>query len=175
MNKKHLKQLSDLEHVESEYTGYFITRCGKIWSEKTKKYMTPQYDTQGYLRFCLSRGHRGTSIMLKVHRLIARTFIPNPDSKPFVNHKNGIKDDNRVENLEWISSRDNQLHAYQTGLKEKKSGAKNGMAKKITDKGGNIFNTITEASIKYNIHRSNLSNILKGKRKNNYGFRYINK
>lgn len=70
----------------------------------------------GYLKVTLkeslSKGYKNFS----VHRLVAMMFLPNPLSLREVNHLNGIKSDNRLENLQWISSRDNKLHAISLGL-----------------------------------------------------------
>lgn len=65
----------------------------------------------------------------RVNRLIAQTFIPNPENKPTVNHKNGNKLDNCVENLEWMTREENMQHAYDNGLKKPTRGPFNAQAK----------------------------------------------
>lgn len=81
----------------------------------------------GYLRVHLfMNGERCQEL---VHRLVASAFIPNPSNRPHINHKNGIKSDNSLDNMEWATAAENIKHACQTGLNPPNSGAKNGNAK----------------------------------------------
>jgi hypothetical protein len=71
-------------------------------------------DRYGYVKRVLSKD--GKNNCFTEHRLVALAFIDNPFSKPQVNHKNGIKTDNRVENLEWCTNQENMKHARQSGF-----------------------------------------------------------
>jgi hypothetical protein len=66
---------------------------------------------KGYLYVCLGKNKFGNSILRTVHRLVAEEFIKNTEDKPQVNHKNGVKHDNDVDNLEWVTNQENRDHA----------------------------------------------------------------
>lgn len=94
-----------------EHPGYKISNFGNILNVKKMKKLKPCVNSSGYKKIVL----HGTNVY--IHRLVAETFIPNPCSLPEVNHKDGNKWNNTVENLEWVNKSENALHAFQKGLR----------------------------------------------------------
>lgn len=96
------------------YPNYSISQNGEIINSKTKKVLKQQKSKNGYLMVSLS--DKGKVKSYFVHRLLAETWLQNPDMKPCINHKDGNKANNDILNLEWCTYKENQLHAYDTGL-----------------------------------------------------------
>jgi hypothetical protein len=91
-----------------DYPNYVIHPAGtilKIYKHKTRE-MKPQKQKNGYMRIALS--NNGKKKFFYIHRLLALHFIPNPENKPCIDHINGVKDDNRLENLRWVTISENQ-------------------------------------------------------------------
>ena len=97
-----------------DFPSYYVSNRGRVYSAKSKKYLSPQVHKQGYL--WVNIRNNGKTFHPMIHSLVAKSFIPNPYGFTTVNHKNGIKSDNNVENLEWNTQRQNNIHAYKNGL-----------------------------------------------------------
>ena len=89
-----------------DYPSYMINREGQIKSNLTSKILKPAKLKTGYVCVGLRKG--GKSYTVRLHRLLAKAFIPNPENKPYVDHINGVRDDNRLENLRWCTNKENQ-------------------------------------------------------------------
>lgn len=97
-----------------EYPNYEVSNQGNVRNRVTGRVLK-QCKVGGYLKVGLREGKLKQK-QITVHRLVACAFLPNPDSKPCVNHIDGNKHNNQVDNLEWVSYSENSQHAYRTGL-----------------------------------------------------------
>lgn len=126
-----LYQVSNLGNIKSLH---YRARTGNPKSNiQYSRNMKLFIEKSGYVSIKLCKS--GHSKRYLVHRIVANAFIPNPQSKPQINHKDGNKSNNTVNNLEWTTNSENQKHAVNLGLKEKNTvgqmGHKNVMAKPI--------------------------------------------
>lgn len=167
------------------YPGYYARDNGEIWSVKrgAPRRLIPTLNHKGYERVKLSLN--GKSKTITVHQLVARTFIPNPENKPQVNHKDENKRNNNVKNLEWCTCLENVR--YGTGIvrsANSRKGIKINNRKVIESNKKPIFqldesntilkiwSSIAEASRELNIHDGHISACCKGKRKTCGGFKW---
>lgn len=159
-----------------DYEGYYkVSTLGKVKSIKfgREKILKVSISEQGYRHVQLTKG---TEKNFRVGRLTAIAFIPNPENKRTVNHKNGIKTDDRVENLEWNTHGENLLHAYmELGRKSSspwlgKFGKEHHSSKPVLQysKSNNFiikFDGMSEAERITGIKRQNIAAVCNGKQK----------
>lgn len=157
---------------EGQETNYSVSSIGEV-----------RNDLRGNaLRPTTQQGYKHTTIVIngkpkrfRVHRLVAEAFIENPLNKPYVNHMNGDRGDNRVKNLEWVTPQENTIHAWETGL------AQSAVKRKVIQyslKGGLVaeYESITEAAEKTNSLAEKITMSCQGLRQthNLFQWRYEN-
>jgi hypothetical protein len=146
-------------------TRHEVSNLGRVRKSTTKRLLRPGLNTYGYPHFSFKQGDKIKC--LTVHRAVAIAFLSNPQKKTQVNHKNGVKTDNRVENLEWCSASENNKHAHRNGLwKSKKEVAV------LCKETGEIFNSINEASRYYRFFEGSISQSIR-KGYSCYGYHFI--
>lgn len=106
-----LYEVSNLGRVKSLPKYHNCGKQGYMQSEKNLKQIK---QNSGYLCVCIYKNGIGKKYL--IHRLVAETFIPNPENKTQVNHLDGNKENNCIDNLEWVTQKENIQHAYKTGL-----------------------------------------------------------
>lgn len=153
---------------------YEVSNIGRVKSlirgsgnhRNTKEKILKPYEASGYYEVSLYIDK--SKVHGKIHRLMARAFIPNPEKKRCINHKNGIKTDNRLSNVEWATHTENLVHAYQTGLhkprpgvivRQRHSDEEIILAKKLINEGHRLVDIAKMHKLSLNI----LSNISQGR------------
>ena len=147
--------------VEGYEDYYLVSNMGRIKSLCRGIILKPVLKKSGYLGilFCTKNGKRKN---MKIHRLVAKAFLPNPQNKPQVNHKNEDKRDNRSVNLEWVTAKENCNYGTRTE-RIVKTNKKRGNYKAwrhsacMCVETGEIFNSQTDAAKKYNTMATHVS------------------
>jgi hypothetical protein len=153
-------------------TDYYVTENGKVFSKKygELRELKPSLTRRGYLQVILMINKK--RIRYSVHRLIAECYLPNSENKDTVNHKDGIKTNNHVSNLEWCTQSENIRHAFANGLSKGPQGEKQHLSKLKKEDIFYIRNNYiprhkeyggTALSKKFNVNKSAISFIINKK------------
>lgn len=155
---------------------YKISNYGNVKSLKNSIILKPAKNHRGYLHVALYKNNKTKAH--RIHRLVAQAFISNPENKPQVNHKDGNKLNNCVDNLEWVTNGENQKHAFKLGLQTNK-GSNNPRSRKINQYNLNgdlikTWNSIYDITKALGIKRSSIWRCCVGKysKSHNYVWRY---
>lgn len=156
-------EVSNLGRVKSVYR-IFVRKDGKKLPIR-ERILKHANTSSGYpaVRIC-GYGKKPTTY---IHRLVAGAFIDNPENKPCVNHINGIKTDNRVDNLEWCSYQENEIHSRDTGLNKSKTKII------INTETGIFYSSARLAAESLGMNRSTLLSQLNGNNPNKTTLKYI--
>lgn len=155
-----------------EYPRYSVSDQGRVRNNETGKIIKP---------FCIgSKGQQYYAVdfypkkNVRIHRLVAKTFIPNPENKKEVNHIDGNKLNNTVENLEWVTGSENCIHAYNVLGRKKFYGFSNHKSKKIMRiEDGKVYGSLSEAVKDLDLSsHSHISSCLHGKRNTAAGYHW---
>ena len=168
--------MKDIQGYEGLYS---ISAEGRVYNLKTNKYLSGGLDKDGYRRVTLTKN--SVKKDFKVHRLVAEAFLPNPDNKPQVNHKDENKQNNNVENLEWVTAEENVNYGTRgerAGKKISQSLINNPLISRsvVCVETGEVYPSTREAERATGANHSGISKVCKGQRKTcgGYHWRYAN-
>lgn len=115
------------------YEQFAISNFGQLKNVNTETIYKQCINKEGYSQVCVSLGHRNTKKVFKIHKAVAESFVPNPNNKRIVNHKDCNKLNNSYDNLEWVTHSENTKHASRNGLLNPLRGVNNPLAKLTID------------------------------------------
>ncbi len=160
-NLGRIKSISRVVNSSIQKSGFRVTK------EKIK----PSQDNgKGYLQLYVQVNNK--RMIYYTHRLVAQAFIHNPENKLEVNHINGIKSDNRVDNLEWVTRKENINHAFDIGLMKNRKTGKRVKVFQILDNNIVLWNSISDASNSLKIDPSSISKVCRNINKKAGGFKW---
>lgn len=178
--KNTIRMENEIWKPVSNYQGiYEVSNFGRVKSLSREIIFKPALDRYGYYKIVLR--HKGIKKNTKIHRLVAETFLPKQHDRNYVNHKNGIKTDNSLSNLEWVSPKENTKHSYLTGLRKGsllgRFGKDHHMSKSINQltKNNEIikkWESLKQVERELGFDTSSLSKCAQGKLKTSYGFKW---
>jgi NUMOD4 motif len=154
--------------VVPDHPNYEVSSMGQVRNKETRLILVQSTTKDGYKHLCLGKG-----TTYRVHRLVMLAFVDNPENKPCVNHKSGVKDDNRLKNIEWNTYSENSQHAYCTGLSSGEHLWK--AIKRSSIDGTEIvkYKNVTEAARDVNCPMSDISRVLMKHTKTCRGYRWF--
>lgn len=161
----------------SENPNYLISDTGRIRRVGSETDHSVR-DNGGYLVTDLYQGGKRSTV--RVHRLVAEAFVPNPDCKPEVNHKDGNKYNNNASNLEYVTKKENCRHAWTNGLvkpsygmsgKNNPNAGRKGKPFRVVET-GEVFNTLKECEDKIDGNNRHINDCLRGRQNTHRGFHF---
>jgi hypothetical protein len=169
MKKVDLRRFKDVKGYEGFYK---VNKNSDIYSIKSGKIIIPQKNE--YVTIKLYKNGKGTR--RSVHRIVAEAYHRNPNNKPLVNHKDGNKHNNKSNNLEWSTHKENAKHAYELGLiirnDQVKPNAKIIKQLEMNGRMVRMFSSIREAERITGIDNANIVKVALGKRSHAGGYRW---
>ena len=137
-------------------SNYKVSNYGRLFSKRTNKILKGELTEKGYIRVALTEHKR-----YLVHCIVARTFIPNPENKPQVNHIDSNRQNNNVKNLEWVTAKENIQHAVKNKRFENMGIINSERMKKskLYLKGYPLANEVTKKKVAQYDKKNNLLNV----------------
>lgn len=145
-----------------DFINYEVSSTGGVRRADIERCLKPSRTSDGYLCVGLYNRETGQKKSFMVHRLVAAAFLSNEGDRPTVNHLNGVKTDNRVENLEWATNKEQTDHAIQMGMFASKRVPKPFFAESLIDGACIIFPTQVIASAVLGVPQRKISSVLRG-------------